>query len=247
MKLPRLLLFCLPLLVLAACGAQPTPLPATATSTSRPPSPTSTTAPTATLAPPAATPTTLPVPPTPVKFPFRAPPANSLTMDFVAQACAARWANGANLLPCPGNLDALTEGYISPAENAVAEGGIIFDAPTLIGLPGLGGEHGAGLFGTYPPLLVKDGDTFKAVLACQDGSYCDVEFALNYLDAKGKYHHEMGWSWKHAYGGGPTPVKVDLSPLAGKTVQLVLALNDLGTPQDDWVLWGNPYVERSAP
>jgi hypothetical protein len=43
------------------------------------------------------------------------------------------------------------------------------------------------------------------------------------------------------------PLQVDLSPLAGQTVQLVLAVRDQSTPEGDWVLWVYPYVARAAP
>lgn len=233
--------------VLAACSftastpaLQPTPEEFKPSPTLQPNYPTP--APTAT-----ATITSLPASATPPEFPVEFPQPGTVVLDFVALACRARWANGARQLPCPGNLDDLAEGFIAPAEQGVAEGEISVRAPVLIGLPGQGGEHGAGLFGTFPPLLIQPGDSFHTVVACQEGTSCDVEFALDYIDAQGNYQHDTGWSFKHRYGGGPVPVAVDLSPLAGQTVQLVLAVHDQGTPQDDWVLWVYPYITRAAP
>ena len=52
------------------------------------------------------------------------------------------------------------------------------------------------------------------------GYSCDVQFALEYIDAQGDYRHEMDWSWQHRYGGRLLAVQVDLSPLAGRTVQM---------------------------
>ena len=232
---------------LAACSfapATPEPQPAPAglkpTSTVQPPSPT-------TALPPAATVTPIPASSTPEPFPVNIPQLGTVVLDFVALACRAGWANGAFDLPCPGNRADHAEGFIAPADQAVAEGDIPVEAPVLISLPGLGGEHGAGLFGTYPPLLIQPSDTFHAAVACQEGTSCDVEFALEYLDAQGGYQHEMDWSRQHSYGGGPVAVQVDLSPLAGQTVQLALVVPDQGTPEDDWVLWVYPYVAHAAP
>lgn len=216
-----------PSTALPSTAAQPSPTPA-------PPSPT------ATEPPPQAS-------PTPAPFPVEFPPPGTVVLDFVALACRARWANGAFDLPCPGDRNDLAEGYIAPADQAVAEGEILVEAPVLIGRPGLGGEHGAGLFGTFPPLSIQPGDSFHTAVACQEGSVCDVEFALEYIDAQGNYQHEMGWSWQHRYGGGAVPIQVDLSPLAGQTVRLVLVVRDQGTPEDDWVLWIYPYVARATP
>ena len=239
---------CLIGLALAACSltpASPTLQPTQAelepSPTVQPPSP-SAAPPTSTPLPPTATATSTPVP-----FPWITPQPGTVVLDFVALACRSLWGNGARNIPCPGDPNDLTEGYIAPADQAVAEGEIPVEAPVLIGLPGLGGEHGAGLFGTFPLLLIQPGDTFHAVLACQEGSSCDVEFALEYIDARGNYNHEMNWSWMHSYGGGPVPVEVDLSPLADQTVQLILVVRDQGTPEDDWVLWIYPYVSRAAP
>jgi len=211
------------------------------------PSPTTVMPPPATALPPTSTVTSLPASPTPVPFPVKFPQPGTVVLDFVALACRAHWANGAFDLPCPGNQDDLAEGFIAPADKAMAEGEIPVEAPVLIGLPGLGGEHGAGLFGIYPPLLIQPGDTFYAVVACQEGFSCNVQFALEYIDAQGNYQHAMDWSWQHRYGGGPVPVQVDLSPLAGQAVQLVLVVRDQGSPEDDWVLWAYPYVARAAP
>jgi hypothetical protein len=249
-----LLACCMLGLTTAACA------PASATPSSQPtlpetqpsptellPSPTATELPTETALPPTATDTSQPATETPMTFPIQTPKLGTVVLDFVADACQAKWANGAVELPCPGNLDNTDEGYIAPTDQAVAEGGILMDAPTLIGKPGLGGEHGAGLFGTYPPLLIQPGDTFHAVIACQAGSPCKDEFALEYIDAQGNYQHDMNWSWMHAYGGGPVPITVDLSPLEGQTVQLVLVVRDQGWPETDTVLWVYPYVERLGP
>jgi len=202
--------------------------------------------PTSTL-PPNPTDTPIPPSPTPEPLPVDFPKPGTVVLDFVALVCNARWANGAINLPCPGDPDDLAEGYIMPADQAVAEGAIPVAAPVLIGLPGLGGEHGAGLFGIYPPLAIQPGDTFHAILACQEGAACDVEFGLVFIDAEGNYRHDMGWSWRHRFGGGPVPVQADLSPLAGQTVELALVVQDQGSPEDDWVLWIYPYVARAAP
>jgi hypothetical protein len=234
-------------LVPATPALQPTLTESELSPTAQVSSPTTVLSPTATALPPTATVTALPSTATPVPLPLETPQPGTVVLDFVALACRAQWANGARGLPCPGDLNNLVEGFIAPAEQAVAEGGIPVEVPVLVGLPGMGGEHGAGLFGTYAPLLIQIGDTFHAVLACQEGSACDVEFALEYIDAMGEYRHDMGWSWKHSYGGGPVPVQVDLSPLAGQAVQLVLVVRDQGSPEDDWVLWIFPYVAHAAP
>jgi hypothetical protein len=193
-------------------------------------------------------PPTIPVLPssTPDRLQIVFPKPGTVVLDFVENACNARWGNGGKYLPCPGNRDDLTEGYIMADDHAMAEGMIPVAAPVLIGLPGMGNEHGAGLFGIYPPITIQAGDTFHAVVACQDQSACDVTFALTYIDANGKYQ-DVNWWWKHHSGDGPTPVQVDLSPLAGQTVKLILAvpIQNSEIPYH-WVLWIYPYVARAS-
>src|SRR5689334_9025141 len=41
------------------------------------------------------------------------PKPGTVVLDFVAQACDARWANGAYSLSCPGDLNDLTQGYVA--------------------------------------------------------------------------------------------------------------------------------------
>lgn len=240
-------------LSLAACSAatpspaqQPTPLELEPSPTIEPTNSPIPSQPSATALPPTEAESTLPAASVTLEFPLEYPQPGTVVLDMVATACREKWVNGSHELPCPGDREDLSEGYVEPASKAVIEGEIHVEAPLLIGLPGSGGEHGLGLFGTYPQVKIEPGDTFHAVLACQEGTTCDVEFALEYYDEQGKYHPEMGWSWQHRYGGGAVPVQVDLSPLAGQTVQLTLVVRDQGTPEDDWVVWIYPYVARAA-
>src|SRR4030067_3202596 len=169
---------------------------------------------------PVVLPSTTPIPPSPTPdlLPIEFPEPGTVVLDFVALVCNARWTNGAFDLPCPGNRNDIAEGFITSMDNAVAEGMIPVVAPVLIALPGLGGEHGAGLFGRYPPLTIQSNDTFYAILACQENTACDVVVEITSIDAEEHYQHDMGWSWQHSFGGGPVPVQVVLSPLAGQTL-----------------------------
>jgi hypothetical protein len=191
--------------------------------------------------------TAVPPSPTPNQVFIATPKPGTVVLDFVALVCNAKWANGARAIPCPGNLNDVPQGYIASTSSAIAEGQIPVNAPALIALPGQGGTYGAGLFGRYPSLKIQPGDTFKAMLACLDPYRCSVDFSLEYYDVAGKYHPEMNWSWKHAFGGGPFPVEVDLSSLAGQTVDLTLVVRDSGDPQNAWVLWMYPVVTRNSP
>jgi len=165
-------------------------------------------------------------------------------MDFVARACEARWSNNAYFFPCPGDLTDKSKGTIEYSDHTVIEGMVSVKAPVLIGLPGQGGGSGSGLFGHYPSMTVQPGDRFKATVACQGDAPCHVEFALEYFDPNGDYHAEDRWRWEHQVGDGPQEIDLDLSSLAGKTVEFLLVVREQGPAQDAWVAWIAPRIIR---
>ncbi len=171
--------------------------------------------------------------------------APEIVYDFVAQACEARWANNTTYLPCPGDLTEIGGGYVEYNDHTVTEGMIAVDAPLLIARPGEGYPHGLGLFGIYPHFTVAGGDTFRATIGCQGDSLCDVEFALEYFDANGTSRN-TDWQWQHQAGDGLKEIVVDLSALAGQTVEFTLVVRRQSDAKDHWVVWIRPRIERNT-
>lgn len=169
----------------------------------------------------------------------------TIVMDFVARVCEAKWTNNAFEIPCPGDPTDTARGYIEYSDHTILEGMLSVNAPVLIGLPGQGGGNGSGLFGQYPPITVQPGDKFKAMAACQGDAPCEVEFALEYFDINGEYHAENRWNWRHRVGGGAFQIDLDLSPLAGQTVEFLLVIREKGAPQDAWSVWIHPRILRN--
>jgi hypothetical protein len=170
-------------------------------------------------------------------------PGNSV-MDFVASICEATWSNNSQYLTCPGNLAELPKGYVDYSDQTVIEGNIPVNAPVLIGSPGQGGDNGTGLFGHYPAFTVQAGDRFKAWVACQVDIPCNVEFALEYFDANKTYQKDTGWKWQHKAGDGPFEIDLDLTPLAGQTVEFLLVVREQDSSQGAWVVWIAPRIIR---
>lgn len=168
----------------------------------------------------------------------------TLVMDFVARACEAEWSNNAYHLPCPGDQTDTSKGYIEYSDHTIIEGMISIDAPVLIGLPGQGQGNGIGLFGHYPGITVQYGDRFKSTVACQGDAPCNVEFTVEFFDAEGDYHSENRWGWHHQTGDGPLEIDLDLSPLAGQTVEFLLVVRDSGSTQNAWIVWIAPRIIR---
>ncbi|MBM3214627.1 hypothetical protein FJZ36_06905 [Candidatus Poribacteria bacterium] len=101
---------------------------------------------------------------------------------------------------------------------------------------------------TYEVALPEDGGEARLILAfalgLRDGVRLDdpktpVDGVLCGISVDGHrvfeaIVHEPGWR-EHS---------VDLTPLAGRTVQLTFTANNNGTPNYDWLLWGNPRLYR---
>ena len=167
----------------------------------------------------------------------------TIALDFVDLICSAEWSNNANQLPCPGHLEEKDGGYIEATDHTVLEGMISVEAPLLIGLPGSGYPAGLGLFGKYPPLTIYPGDLFKAVIACQGDTECDLEFSLEYFDAQGTYHGSA-FRWFYKVGQGPLEITADLNALAGQTVEFLLVLRAQEGLENQWAAWIQPHIAR---
>jgi hypothetical protein len=189
---------------------------------------------------------TQPPPPTPTVMP-PTPSASlgTIALDFVALLCDAQWVNGGqHLKSCPAATADHSGGY-AEAIDPLSEG-LPAGTPTLLTIPAWNGF--SSLFLRYPSFTVHTGDRFRATLRCQVNVPCDVQFALEYYDAQGKYHSPF-LSWNYKAGDPAISVDADLSALAGQTVDFVLTLrpqNDT-PPQQDYSLWIAPHIYRPNP
>lgn len=231
----RILPIFVTVIVLAACNA-PTSIVPSPTPT-LPPPPTET----ATLEP-ASTPTT-------TVLDVGLPDPVTVVLDFVAAMCTAQWSNNGEYLICPGDPNDTGAGYVDRLENALISGYILVQTPSLITIPAY--ERFAGIFGHYPALEVWEGDTFHAILGCQVTAIaCDVEFGLSYFDSNGSFHDlapELGplpFTDHDALSDSYTKVEVDLSSLAGQTVDFTLVVRTKGEPKLYNPIWIAPYIQR---
>jgi hypothetical protein len=99
--------------------------------------------------------------------------------------------------------------------------------------------------GSFPAFSVQSGDRFRAVVGClfeSGGSACNVLFQLNYI-ADGGPPQNLG-QWIESYDGSVTSLDIDLTPLAGQSVQFVLAVSANGSSDDDSAFWMAPRIMR---
>ena len=145
-----------------------------------------------------------------------------------------------------------------PPANADRSGGyaVVID-PATEGLPAntpviltYAGTYSAAIFLRYRTFKVHAGDHFRTTLRCSGplNPQCDVQFALEYYDAQGKYHGPF-MQWDYNPSMPDIHVDADLSSLVGQSVDFVLALRpeNGSSAQDDGALWIAPHIYRPNP
>ncbi len=163
----------------------------------------------------------------------------TVALDFVALLCNAEWMNGTHkLTPCPHPNADLSGGYAATLDPSLE--GLPATVPILLMVP-----TANAFFLRYPSFMVGANDRFRAALRCPTPMPCDVQFALEYYDANGKYHEFMAWDYKA--GEDPISVDADLSSLTGQSVDFVLTLrlfHTIENTQQDNGIWIAPHIYR---
>jgi len=175
------------------------------------------------------------------------PIPDTVAFDFSEDFCSASWTNNGENLPCPGNSLDAKSGYINRFDEAVIYGDIPIPQPGLLTIPAQQESRFQSLFGKYPPFNVMEGDRFRAFLACANAHPgCDTDLALEYYDANGQYSQlpAAKWAIKADEKKDFLYADVDLSILAGQTIQFSLSVRDNGNPSDDVVVWILPHIAR---
>jgi hypothetical protein len=160
--------------------------------------------------------------------------------NFVDQACTAGWSTNAGDLPCPGTVGA-PEGFVVRLDDPKLEGGRAENEPGLWTRPPSDGD--GWIRGEYPAFKVKEGDRFRALLACLDGAVgCKVKFLLQ--RRTGSDAIKTLASWTEKLDGEYHVVEFDLSSLEGKNVTFILALDTRGEANADEAVWVQPRIVR---
>lgn len=162
-------------------------------------------------------------------------------LDFAHNMCAARWNSSTGALPCPGSGNDFTNGSVSFQSAPKLEGGYQEDEPTIVSIPANG--SGGYISGRFPAIPVQNGDRFKALIGCLDKSpSCKVLFQLSYVADGGSVTALGGWN--EVSEGSYTNIDIDLSSLAGKSVEFIFTVQNNGSSADDRAFWAAPVIER---
>ncbi len=164
--------------------------------------------------------------------------APQVVYDFVARYCEATWLSGAGALSCPGT-DSDPEGFVLKLDTPRLEDGRTENEPALFTHPQW--VNNGVISGKFPAFDVKPGDEFHSVIGCLfNGVACDVTMQLNYRENGGDLR--LLREWDETYDGEFRIVEVDLSSVAGSSVEFVLAVQSNGGFNQDWAFWLSPRI-----
>ena len=160
--------------------------------------------------------------------------------DFTANLCSANVRNETQKLPCPG-ADGDANGFALTLNNPVLENGVPALAPGILMSPHQ--IFDGFTFAIFPPMTFLRGDLFQATLGCQNGAFsCLARYVLQYKTDSGAGF--TLWNWDEKYDGLSYNASVNLNPLDGQTVSLILGVRAIGSPTGDRALWIHPVVVR---
>jgi hypothetical protein len=171
--------------------------------------------------------------------------STSTSYDFMTNACSAVWSSGAGALPCPGT-DGDTRGFALPIASPQLENGSVDPNPGVIVNPQQ--VTGGYIQGVYPAYTVHSGDHFQGIVNCtRNSTSCYVNFRLMYQIGSGPVH--TFWSFNERYDGLYFRFNVDLSSLAGQSVNFILYTADVsghGTPSGDRAEWAEARIAGNS-
>lgn len=160
--------------------------------------------------------------------------------DFANNYCAAQWVSGAGSLACPGT-DGDANGFVIRRDNPTLQNGVLYNGRALETHPQW--VNDGVITGKFPPLDVQSGYHFKSTIGCLNGGgNCDVTFQLNYRAGGGPLQSLGQWNMK--YIDAPKDLDVDVSSLAGSSVEFVLAAMANGSSAQDWAIWFKPIIQK---
>lgn len=153
--------------------------------------------------------------------------------------CLATWTSDAGTLPCPGK-EGDQNGYVIKLDAPHMENDSTDNDPALWTNPQAG--DGGEISGHFPPITISTGKHFKTIVGCLYGAKtCDVKFTLKYI-ADGGSVKSLG-EWNEKYDGQLTNIDIDLTSLAGKSVQFILNVHANGPATDNHAFWLKPRIE----
>jgi hypothetical protein len=168
------------------------------------------------------------------------PPSSGLIYNFAANLCKAEWRSQAGVLPCEGT-EGDVRGSVLLLKNRALENGSIPSDPAALTVPD-STKTGA-ITGSFPAITIQPGYRFQAALGCVQGAaQCSVIYQVNYIVNNGQPSNLK--EVKHTYNGSLQQIDIDLSSLAGQSIQIVLAVLADGSSEGDQAVWVFPRIVK---
>jgi hypothetical protein len=164
-----------------------------------------------------------------------------MAFNLAENYCSAEWRNRFDPISCPGQLTDIETGFVILQAEPILETGTKENEPGIVVRPDM--SDGGMVQGRFPPFKVEAGDRFRTVIGCMaDNPDCRAIFQLNYR-ADGGEVHNLG-TWTEVFDRSYNKLDIDLSPLAGRSVEFILTVLNDGNSKDDTVFWLLPRVMR---
>ena len=168
-------------------------------------------------------------------------------LDFISRANSAYWRSGAPNREWVeltfGGAENDPNGAAKIVDNVTLENGRL-SGKVLLMVPMH--ENQGWISGHYQPYLIQQGNHFEArvgFLANPDGT-CGAGKVLFKLRYKvGDEITTLG-EWSKSCNGSLLSVDLDLSRLAGESVQFILSVLADGSIQDDWAIWNSVQITK---
>lgn len=165
-------------------------------------------------------------------------PEAEVVFDLLAEAPDAEWSNATETLPF-GDPDNDAPGVAAYAKNVTLENGKTY-AKALATYPeritdGI-------ITGLFPDYKIHDGDHFRTQIGLRDD--CEggkVQFRFGYQEGATKVIIDK---WTKSCDGTLLTIDIDLSDLAGHTVQFILEVSTQGSFKNDRSIWVSPRIEN---
>jgi len=165
-------------------------------------------------------------------------PVANVVFDLLGQAQYAQWRNATTNLPFL-DPDIDTPGVATYVTNATLENNKTY-SKVLATYPQMATD---GLIsGLFPAYTVKSGDHFRTQVGFKSScSNASVQFRFGYKEGSTVV---MISTWNKSCDGALLTIDIDLSNLAGKTVQFILEVSANGPFVNDHSVWVSPEFEH---
>lgn len=157
---------------------------------------------------------------------------------MAANACLGSWYSSSGAVACPST--STTNGGVTVVTSFVMEGGYSKSSPSiLMTAPSTSGKT---ITGQFPAYQVKETDHFVTKIGCVDGyPDCNITFYVSYLSSDG-VTHSLG-SWGHTEDAYTDDLSIDLSSLAGTTIQMIFTVSNNASNTDGHGFFLYPIIE----